>query len=85
MQNPTPMRNPPEGFSDINPALMTDDELRRTHYDLGAWIEEALAQAAPNIPRDEIYDAVYFKLSEISAERATRQSEDRGTLDGGRF
>ena len=86
MQNPPPMRNPPEGYASVNPSLITDDELRRLHYDLGAWIEEALAQAAPHIPTDEVYDSVYGKLSEISSERATRQSEDRGSLGvGGRF
>ena len=84
MQNPPPMRNPPEGYADVNPSLMTDDELRRIHADIGAWIEEALAQAAPHIPTDEVYDSVYAKLSEISSERADRQHEDRGTFDGGR-
>ncbi len=84
MQNPPPMRNPPEGYAEVNPSTMTDDELRRIHADLGAWIEEALAQAAPHIPTDEVYDAVYARLSEISSERADRQREDRGTFDGGR-
>ena len=84
MRNPPPKRKPPEGYGNVNPSLMTDDELRRLHYDLGAWIEEALAQAAPHIPTDEIYDSVYGKLSEISSERAARQSEDRGSFDGGR-
>ena len=79
------MRNPPEGYADVNPSLMTDDELRRIHTEMGAWIEEALAQAAPNIPSDEVYDSVYAKLSEISSERATRQREDRGSFDAGRF
>ncbi len=85
MQNPPPMRKPPEGYAGVNPSLMTDDELRRVHYDLGAWIEEALAQAAPHIPSDEVYDSVYGKLSEISSERATRQREDRGSFNAGRF
>ncbi len=78
------MRNPPKGYADVNPSLMTDEELRRVHSDMGAWIEDALAQAAPNIPDDDIYDSVYAKLSEISSERADRQREDRGTFDGGR-
>ena len=34
------MPKPPEGYGDINPALMTDDELRRIHHELGTWIEE---------------------------------------------
>lgn len=80
------MRKPPDGYTAVTPALMTDDELRRIHYDLGAWIEEALSQAAPHIPKDELYDSVYAKLSEISRERASRQSEDRGSFGaGGRF
>ena len=79
------MRDPPEGYAGLNPSLMTDDELRRIHNDMGAWIEEALAQAAPHIPSDEVYDSVYAKLSEISSERATRQREDRGGFDSGRF
>ena len=79
------MQNPPEGYADVNPSLMTDDELRRVHAEMGAWIEEALAQAAPNIPTDEVYDSVYAKLSEISSERADRQREDRGSLGGRRF
>ena len=85
MQNPPPMRKPPEGYASLDPSLMTDDELRRIHYDLGDWIEEALAQAAPHIPTDETYDSVYAKLSEISSERAARQSEDRGGIARGRF
>ena len=85
MQNPPPMRKPPEGYASLDPSLMTDDELKRIHYDLGDWIEEALAQAAPHIPKDEIYDSVYAKLSEISSERAARQTEDRGGIARGRF
>ena len=85
MQDPPPMRDPPEEHVGVNPSLMTDDELRRVHAELGAWIEEALAQAAPHIPTDQVYDSVYARLSEISSERAARQSEDRGSLDGGRF
>jgi hypothetical protein len=64
---------------------MTDDELRRVHAEMSAWIEEALAQAAPNIPTDEVYDSAYAKLSEISSERADRQREDRGSPGGRRF
>ena len=79
------MRKPPEGYADVNPSLMTDDELRQIHTEMGAWLEEALAQASPNIPSDEVYDSVYAKLSEISSERATRQREDRGSFDAGRF
>ncbi len=52
------MRKPPEGYADVNPSLMTDEELRRTHIEMGAWIEDALAQAAPNIPTDEVYVSV---------------------------
>ena len=80
------MRNPPEGYASMIPSLMTDDELRLLHDDLGAWIEEALAQAVPHIPTDEVYDSVYGKLSEISSERTARQTEDRGSFGaGGRF
>ena len=85
MQDPPPMRKPPEDYASVNPSLMTDDELRQIHYDLGAWIEEALAQTASSIPKDEIYDSVYAKLSEISSERAARQTEDRGGIARGRF
>ncbi len=75
----------PEGLNAITPATMMDSELREIHVRLGAWIEAALTVPAEEAPSDEEFDSVYHKLSEISAERADRQVEDRGTSDGGRM
>lgn len=70
------MREPPP-YEDIDPASMTDRELGEKHRMLAVWIEEALSAPLAQFPADDVYDAVYEKLSEISRERAARQLDDR--------
>ena len=75
----------PDGLAAITPQTMMDSELQKVHVHLGAWIEMAMTVPVEEAPSDDEFDAVYRKLSEISAERADRQKEDRGTSDGGRM
>lgn len=63
--------------------MLTDSELLEAHRELAEWVEDALSQIDANAPEDALYDAVYAKLSEISSERAERQSEDRGSTGRG--
>ena len=68
---------PPPTHDNLDPQTMTDGELERAHAGLSQWIEEALGASPDDAPEDDVYDAVYATLAEISGERAERQRDDR--------
>ncbi|NQW18258.1 MAG: hypothetical protein HQ478_12315 [Chloroflexi bacterium] len=79
------MRVPPSGYTALELDTLSDTELRDAHAELASWIEEALSMPLNGAPSDDVYDAVYGRLSAISQVRAQRQREDLGSRDGGRF
>ena len=79
------MRIPPPGYTAVELDSLSDTELRDAHYELSAWMEDALGMALDEAPSDALYDDIHERLSAISRVRALRQKEDLGTSDSGRF